>query len=170
MSCVAISIRSAGPRSPVPGQPPEEQLRRDPPEPDDVLRHHSNSGAEHVGELEVVGFEGKTGKVKLATFDADATQMTMMKAGTIQLAIAQEPALEGSDGVQQALNAIDGKPVTKNIATPLIAVTPGQHEQRQRQAVHLRVELPVKLGALDSEPARTPGTRHNSVIDRRKLP
>jgi hypothetical protein len=26
--------------------------------------------------------------------------------------------------VQQALNAIDGKPVTKNIATPLIAVTP----------------------------------------------
>jgi ribose transport system substrate-binding protein len=66
----------------------------------------------------------KTGKVKLATFDADSTQMTMMKAGTIQLAIAQEPALEGSDGVQQALNAIDGKPVTKNIATPLIAVTP----------------------------------------------
>jgi ribose transport system substrate-binding protein len=61
--------------------------------------------------------------VKLATFDADATQMTMMHAGTIQLAIAQEPALEGADGVQQALNAIEGKPVTKNIATPLIAVT-----------------------------------------------
>jgi ribose transport system substrate-binding protein len=66
---------------------------------------------------------GKTGKVKLATFDADATQMTMMRAGTIQLAIAQEPALEGADGVEQALNAIEGKPVTKNIATQLIAVT-----------------------------------------------
>jgi ABC-type sugar transport system substrate-binding protein len=70
-----------------------------------------------------IAHAGKTGKVKLATFDADATQMTMMHAGTIQLAIAQEPALEGADGVEQALNAIDGKPVTKNIATPLIAVT-----------------------------------------------
>jgi ribose transport system substrate-binding protein len=48
----------------------------------------------------------------------------MMQKGTIQLAIAQEPALEGADGVQQALNAIDGKPVAKTIATPLIAVTP----------------------------------------------
>jgi ABC-type sugar transport system substrate-binding protein len=66
----------------------------------------------------------KTGKIKLATFDADPQQMAMMRSGTIQLAIAQEPALEGSDGVQQALNAINGKPVTKNIATPLIAITP----------------------------------------------
>jgi ABC-type sugar transport system substrate-binding protein len=76
------------------------------------------------GAASGIAHAGKTGKVKLATFDADATQMTMMHAGTIQLAIAQEPALEGSDGVQQALNAIDGKAVTKNIATPLIAVTP----------------------------------------------
>jgi ABC-type sugar transport system substrate-binding protein len=70
-----------------------------------------------------IAHAGKTGKVKLATFDADATQMTMMHAGTIQLAIAQEPALEGADGVEQALNAIEGKSVTKSIATPLIAVT-----------------------------------------------
>jgi ribose transport system substrate-binding protein len=76
------------------------------------------------GAASGIAHAGKTGKVKLATFDADSTQMTMMHAGTIQLAIAQEPALEGSDGVQQALNAIDGKAVTKNIATPLIAVTP----------------------------------------------
>jgi ABC-type sugar transport system substrate-binding protein len=75
------------------------------------------------GAASGIAHAGKTGKVKLATFDADATQMTMMHTGTIQLAIAQEPALEGADGVQQALNAIDGKPVTKNIATPLIAVT-----------------------------------------------
>jgi ABC-type sugar transport system substrate-binding protein len=75
------------------------------------------------GAASGIAHAGKTGKVKLATFDADATQMTMMRAGTIQLAIAQEPALEGADGVKQALNAIEGKPVTKNIATPLIAVT-----------------------------------------------
>jgi len=66
---------------------------------------------------------GKTGKVKLATFDADATQMTMMQQGTIQLAIAQEPAVEGQDAVDQAVNALTGKPVQSSIATPLIAVT-----------------------------------------------
>jgi ABC-type sugar transport system substrate-binding protein len=76
------------------------------------------------GAASGIAHAGKTGKVKLATFDADPTQMSMMTAGTIQLAIAQEPALEGADGVEQALNAIDGKPVTKNIATPLVAITP----------------------------------------------
>jgi ribose transport system substrate-binding protein len=75
------------------------------------------------GAASGIAHAGKTGKVKLATFDADPTQMQMMSQGTIQLAIAQEPALEGSDGVQQALNALNGKKVTKSIATPLTAIT-----------------------------------------------
>ena len=66
----------------------------------------------------------KTGTIKLATFDADPGQIAMMQSGTIQLAIAQEPALEGADAVLQGLNAIEGKPVTKSIATPLFAITP----------------------------------------------
>ena len=66
----------------------------------------------------------KSGKIKLATFDADTTQVADLKNGSLQLAIAQEPALEGADAVEQGLNAIDGKTVTKQIATPLIAVTP----------------------------------------------
>ena len=67
---------------------------------------------------------GKSGKIKLATFDADTAQVADLKNGSLQLAIAQEPALEGADAVQQGLNAIEGKTVTKQIATPLIAVTP----------------------------------------------
>lgn len=66
---------------------------------------------------------GKTGKVKMATFDADTPQVQMLQANTIQVAIAQEPALEGTDGVEQAVNALEGKTVTANIATPLIAIT-----------------------------------------------
>ena len=66
----------------------------------------------------------KTGKVKLATFDADPTQMSMMHSGTIQLAIAQEPALEGADAVKEGLAAIEGKTIPKSIATPLVAITP----------------------------------------------
>lgn len=67
---------------------------------------------------------GKSGKIKLATFDADTTQVADLKNNSLQLAIAQEPALEGADAVQQGLNAIEGKTVAKQIATPLIAVTP----------------------------------------------
>lgn len=66
---------------------------------------------------------GKTGKIKLATFDADTPQIQMLQSNTIQVAIAQEPVVEGADAVQQAVNALDGKTVTANIATPLIAVT-----------------------------------------------
>jgi ABC-type sugar transport system substrate-binding protein len=72
------------------------------------------SGVEHAH---------KSGKVNVATFDADPTQMTMLSNGTINIAIAQEPQLEGADAVEQGLNAIEGKPVTANIATPLIAIT-----------------------------------------------
>jgi ABC-type sugar transport system substrate-binding protein len=96
----------------------------------DIAAHPNLNGAFAAnvitaqGAASGISHAGKSGSVKLATFDADPTQMSMMTAGTIQLAIAQEPALEGADGVEQALNAIEGKTVTKNIATPLIAVTP----------------------------------------------
>jgi ribose transport system substrate-binding protein len=96
----------------------------------DIAAHPDLNGAFAANVITAQGaasgiqHAGKSGSVKLATFDADPTQMSMMASGTIQLAIAQEPALEGADGVEQALNALEGKPVTKNIATPLIAVTP----------------------------------------------
>ena len=41
-----------------------------------------------------------------------------------RLAVAQDPYQEGIDGVQQALNAANGKTVTANIGTPLTAITP----------------------------------------------
>jgi ribose transport system substrate-binding protein len=66
---------------------------------------------------------GKSGKVKVATFDAEPQQMQMLKSNTIQLAVAQDPYTEGQDGVQQALNAAEGKPVTATIGTSLVAIT-----------------------------------------------
>jgi ABC-type sugar transport system substrate-binding protein len=95
----------------------------------DVSAHHDLSGvfAANVitaeGAATAVKSAGMSGKVKVATFDADPTQMTMLSNSTIQLAIAQAPALEGRDGVIQAMNALTGKPVTKNILTPLVAIT-----------------------------------------------
>jgi ABC-type sugar transport system substrate-binding protein len=95
----------------------------------DISAHHNLAGvfAANVitaeGAATAVKSSGMSGKVKVATFDADPTQMTMLSSGTIQLAIAQAPALEGQDAVIQAVNALTGKPVTKNILTPLVAIT-----------------------------------------------
>jgi ribose transport system substrate-binding protein len=95
----------------------------------DISAHSDLSGAFAANVITAQGAASgiqhahKTGKVKLATFDADPTQVADLKNGSVQLAIAQEPGVEGADAVQQGLNAIEGKPVQKNIATPLIAVT-----------------------------------------------
>ncbi len=95
----------------------------------DITAHPNLSGvfAANVvtaqGAATGVKSSGKSGKVKVATFDADPQQMQMLGSGTIQLAIAQAPALEGKDAVDQAMNALTGKPVTKNILTPLVAIT-----------------------------------------------
>src|SRR6266700_1040659 len=42
------------------------------------------------GAASGISHAAKKGKIKLATFDADPTQMSMMRSGAIQLAIAQE--------------------------------------------------------------------------------
>jgi ribose transport system substrate-binding protein len=95
----------------------------------DIAAHPDLSGVFATNVLSAQGaatgvqHAGKTGKVKVATFDAEPQQITFLKSGTIQLAVAQDPYQEGIDGVQQALNAANGKPVTATIGTPLVAIT-----------------------------------------------
>ena len=62
------------------------------------------------------------GKVKIVGYDADPQQVSDLKTGVVEALIAQEPYLEGVDGVQQAVNAINGKP-TKSILTSLAVLT-----------------------------------------------
>jgi ABC-type sugar transport system substrate-binding protein len=66
---------------------------------------------------------GKAGTVKMVSFDAEPPEIAMLKDNQAQVIIAQEPALEGADGVIQAVNAIEGKHVTASIPTPLTAIT-----------------------------------------------
>jgi ribose transport system substrate-binding protein len=95
----------------------------------DISAHPNLSGVFATNVLSAEGaatgvqHAGRSGKVKVATFDADPQQMQALKSNTIQLAVAQSPYLEGQDGVQQAVNALTGKPVTANIGTPLVAIT-----------------------------------------------
>jgi ABC-type sugar transport system substrate-binding protein len=101
----------------------------------DITAHPNLSGVFATNVLSAQGaatgvdHAHKSGSVKLATFDADPQQMAALKANTIQLAIAQDPYLEGEDGVMQAVNALTGKPVTASIGTPLVAITRANYTQ-----------------------------------------
>ena len=106
----------------------------------DISAHPDLSGVFATNVLSAQGaatgvqHAGKSGKVKVATFDADPQQMQALKSNTIQLAIAQSPYLEGQDGVKQALNAANGKPVTASIGTPLTAITQANQNSATSQA------------------------------------
>lgn len=63
-----------------------------------------------------------TSKVKIVGYDADPTQVADLRAGIVQALIAQEPYQEGVDGVQQAVNALTGKP-TQSLLTSLVVLT-----------------------------------------------
>jgi ribose transport system substrate-binding protein len=65
---------------------------------------------------------GVAGKVKIVGYDADPTQIQDLKSGVVQALVAQEPFQEGVDGVQQAVNAIQGK-ATKSILTKTTVLT-----------------------------------------------
>jgi ribose transport system substrate-binding protein len=96
----------------------------------DIAAHPNLSGVFATNVLSAQGaatgvqHAGKSGTVKVATFDAEPQQIQALHSNTIQLAVAQDPYLEGQDGVDQAVDALTGKPVTANIGTPLVAITP----------------------------------------------
>jgi ribose transport system substrate-binding protein len=66
---------------------------------------------------------GKLGKVDIVGFDAGPKQVADLKEGTVQALIAQKPAEIGADGVQQAYNALTGKPTEKQIGTGFTSLT-----------------------------------------------
>jgi ribose transport system substrate-binding protein len=66
---------------------------------------------------------GKLGQVKIVGFDAGPKQVEDLKNGTVQALIAQKPAEIGADGVQQAYNALTGKPTEKQIGTGFTSLT-----------------------------------------------
>jgi ribose transport system substrate-binding protein len=66
---------------------------------------------------------GKAGKVKMVGFDAGPDQIKQLKAGQVQALVAQKPYDIGVQGVDQAVAALTGKTVKKNIATASLIVT-----------------------------------------------
>jgi ribose transport system substrate-binding protein len=75
------------------------------------------------GAATAVKSAGKSGTIKVAAFDAEPAEITAVQQGTIQLLIAQDPTAEGQYGVDQAVNALQGKSVQASITSPLMAIT-----------------------------------------------
>jgi ribose transport system substrate-binding protein len=71
---------------------------------------------------------GRTDQVRLVGFDASPNQVEDLRVGEVSALIAQDPATIGRQGVQQAVAAIEGKPVDREIQTDLVAITQADME------------------------------------------
>jgi ribose transport system substrate-binding protein len=69
--------------------------------------------------------------VKIVGFDAGPKQVKDLEDGLVQALIAQKPAEIGSQGVEQAYNALEGKPTQKEIGTDFEVVTKDNLDQMQ---------------------------------------
>ena len=74
----------------------------------------------------------KSGQIQLVGFDASPNEVTDLRNGQFQALIAQEPATIGKDGVDQVVDAIEGKPVTKSIPTDLVSITQANMTANQK--------------------------------------
>jgi ribose transport system substrate-binding protein len=75
---------------------------------------------------------GKVGQVQLVGFDASPSEVEGLKSGAFQALIAQDPATIGKTGVQQAINALEGKSVQRNISAPLVALTKDDMQEKSQ--------------------------------------
>ena len=66
---------------------------------------------------------GMSGKVKVVGFDAEPDEITALQQGTVQALIAQSPYVIGTDAVDQAVAALQGKPTTPKIGTKFTIIT-----------------------------------------------
>jgi ribose transport system substrate-binding protein len=79
-----------------------------------------------------LGNAHKAGQIQLVGFDASPNEVTDLRSGQFQALIAQEPGTIGKDGVDQVVNAINGKPVTVSIPTDLVSITQANMDSNQQ--------------------------------------
>jgi ribose transport system substrate-binding protein len=88
----------------------------------------------NTGEGAATGLRntGKIGEVNLVGFDASPAEVDGLRKGEFQALIAQDPAAIGRQGVEQAVAAIEGKPVTREISAELHAITEDNIEESEQ--------------------------------------
>ncbi|MEV0681959.1 ABC transporter substrate-binding protein [Actinosynnema sp. NPDC050436] len=88
----------------------------------------------NTGEGAATGLRnaGKTGVVNLIGFDASPKQVQDLRGGAVQALIAQDPAAIGRIGVEQAIAAIEGGAVKRDIETTLLALTKADMDANEK--------------------------------------
>ncbi|AXB44594.1 ABC transporter substrate-binding protein [Amycolatopsis albispora] len=88
----------------------------------------------NTGEGAATGLRnaGKIGQVNLVGFDASPSEVEGLRKGEYQGLIAQDPASIGQQGVQQAVAALEGKPVQRNITAALHSITKDNMDANQQ--------------------------------------
>lgn len=88
----------------------------------------------NTGEGAATGLRNanKIGQVSLVGFDASPSEVEGLAAGEFQALIAQDPATIGQEGVKQAIAALNGESVERNIEAPLIAITKDNMAENER--------------------------------------
>jgi ribose transport system substrate-binding protein len=76
------------------------------------------------------------GTVKIASFDAPEQAIDDLRAKTIDMVIAQQPALIGALAVQAVVDALDGKTdkIERKVATPFVVITRDNVDTPEAQA------------------------------------
>ena len=77
---------------------------------------------------------GKQNSVKIVGFDAGADQVKALRDGTVQALVAQQPGTIGKQGVDQAIAALKGNPVTASIKTEFTILTKANIDSADGQA------------------------------------
>jgi ribose transport system substrate-binding protein len=77
---------------------------------------------------------GRSGKVKVIGFDAEPDEITALQQGTVQALIAQSPYVIGTDAVDQAVAALQGKATTPKIGTKFTIITSANLDTAASQA------------------------------------
>jgi ribose transport system substrate-binding protein len=77
---------------------------------------------------------GRAGKVKIVGFDAEPDEITALQQGTVQALIAQQPYAIGTDAVDQAVAALQGKATTAKIGTKFTIITSANLNSAASQA------------------------------------
>ena len=78
----------------------------------------------------------KQDSVKIVGFDAGPAQVKQLQEGTVQALIAQKPAEIGTDGVEQAMAAIEGGSTEKDIQTGFTIITKDNLEGEAKDDVY----------------------------------
>jgi ribose transport system substrate-binding protein len=69
--------------------------------------------------------------VRIVGFDAGPKQVKDLEDGTVQALVAQKPADIGAQGVEQAFNALEGKPTKEKIGTESVSITKDNLSENQ---------------------------------------